>query len=91
MAAAQVLAGAASQAVPPRSSCLAHAAGLVFSQALQYAAKRPDGALKALAREAKEDILLRAASKEMPRRISLCTRALGLVKGTRVYMERWGK
>ena len=90
MEAARVLAGASSQASGVRRACLARSAGLVFSQALQYAAHQPGDALKALAREADGDILLRMAARSMPKKISLCTRLLGLARGTRLYLARWG-
>ena len=91
MEAARVLAGASTQEEAPRKACLERSAGLVFSQALQYAAGQSDEVLKQLAKDTKQDVLLHMASKKMPRKISMCTGLLGLAKGTKVYLERWGK
>ncbi len=88
--AARVLAGAASQQQGGRRACLAHGAGLVFSQALGYAARQSEQALHQLAQETRQDVLLRAASRQMPRRWMLYTRLRGLEKGTYALLKKQG-
>lgn len=87
--AARVLAGQSTQGeTPVRCRCLARSAGLVLSQALDYAAQREGDALHLLAGEIRQDILLHMAAKQMPRRITLYTKLMGLEKGTRMYRSR---
>ena len=88
--AALVLVRAAAHQQTPRSDCLLRAAGLVLSQALKYAEKQSGGALRVLAQTVGSDELLKQAAANMPRRIRLCTRLLGLAGGTRLYRRVWG-
>ena len=87
--AARVLMGASTQEEGPRCRCLERSGGLVFSQALHYAARQQGDALHRLAGLTKQDILLRAASRRMPRRMDLCVRLMGLERGTRFFRNHW--
>ena len=86
--AARVLAGASTQEQAGRKACLAHGAGLVFSQALAYAARRSEQELHALASETRGDVLLKMASRQLPRRMMLYVRLRGLEKGTQAFLKR---
>lgn len=90
--AARVLAGESTQMQSPqRKQCLMRSAGLVLSQALNYAAQRGNKALHELAKEIRKDVLLHMAIKKMPRRMALCTGLLGIEKGTKIYRAKLAK
>ena len=88
--AALALVQKAEQQQIPRRSCLMRAAGLVLSQALKYAEKQESDSLRKLARKVGKDSRLKQAAANMPRRIGLCTRILGLTGGTWLYQRIWG-